>query len=525
MYSPSRIPDQFLRLTTRNNSVSVVNQSIAMPESRVPRTSLLSLPTELLRKICSYFCGHCLRKGDPWPWHTRQDHLADPEPLPDLGFRSGFLVLLSLTRVNKALYAVAREYLSHCPSLQKKSMLWHLVDTPVGPIDPRTREVDVTYPRGRYGRCPWNHQHPALLKDIQDGCAFIFMAILRAIFKLSGQSRFPMSVKRLAFSVCEGGYNASLDLAFPIMAAAPNLEGIHFYDCGSVESKPPHLENLTEISFVNSSLSCDSLRLFMAAVGPRLRKFRIRRTGHWENGGDHYRGYSEAVNIKFDELLQELMPWKDTLKRLSYTTPQREPWFPHSYRRPGILRDMIALESLCAEASFFAGNKWLTPREGSDLLTSTLPSSICELKLRGYNYLLGSALWGLSSAVKAGQYESLRTIEINVYDANDFDFIDEDSSDAGNSDDDSSDGVSSDDEDEGSRGGTLENEASEDEVLEDELSEEGFWEDEEAEGIHPPISELEAIRASFQVVGVDLIIHACLPDTLPSTKKADPPPL
>ncbi|KAH6628122.1 hypothetical protein F5144DRAFT_594210 [Chaetomium tenue] len=480
-----------------SDCVSVLNKSIAMPESRVPRTRLQSLPTELLREICSYFCGHCLRNGDPWPsWHTRQDHLADPEPLPDPAFRSGYLVLLSLSRVNRTLRAVARDYLYYCPSIQKKSMLWHLVDKPLRPIDPRTREVDVAYPSGCYGECPWNHQHPDVLKG------------------LSGQSMFPTSVKRLAFSVCEVGYNASLASAFPIMAAAPNLEGVYFYDCGSAEINPPHLENLTEISFVNSSLSYDSLRRFMAAVGPRLRKFRIRRTGRWEDmeGGDEFRGYSGEPGLKFYDLIRELMPWKDTLKTLSYTTPEKSRLFHFAFSGLVLLREMSVLESLCAEASFFADDEWLTPSEGSDLLTSTLPSSIRELKLRGYNYLLGSALWGLLSAVKAGRYENLRTIEINVYDANDVDFIDEDSSDANSSDDGSSDGGRSDDDSSDDDSSDADNCAGEEEVSESEVSEDGAREDEDLGGIPPPILELEAIRASFQAAGVDLIIHACLPD-------------
>jgi len=211
-------------------------------------------------------------------------------------------------------------------------------------------------------------------------------------------------LKRLALGSLDHGF--LLDQAVPIIRLAPNLEILHCLDCAGVTSDflghktsdgTPLLQNLTELSLINSNLTAASLRNLLAAVGPRLTKFRIR---------PRSRGLSMPLecDVEFDEALAALQPWSQTLRELSFFIGGIQ--LPRILSGVSILRDFRALQILRAESAFFDFYR------RRDALSSTLPPSVRELKLLGFSRL-APALQGLLEVFLAGTFPELSRIEID----------------------------------------------------------------------------------------------------------------
>ncbi|KAK3298728.1 uncharacterized protein B0H64DRAFT_354360 [Chaetomium fimeti] len=387
-----------------------MNASINVPEAggtkvEASRRGLQSLPIELLAEICSYFCAHCARnrRGDTWPFDGKHDHGGSFGGPIEVGSRTagGSVILLNMSRVNKTLHAVAGEYLCHRASLRGPA-LWCLLNNSWDQPHraPRIREVEVAYVD--IFLSPGDLPRPPPYPCRQYAPRLAFQNLLVAVLQLPSPTL--TSLRRLAFSSSPSSHNR-LDYTIPLLATAPNLEVLHFYDCGSFHTQPQPLQNLTELKLANTCLSLRDLDILLPPVGPRLCKFNLGQTANTA-----YR----APGVGFDELIRVLAPWKTTLKELSYTTGERRVLTGPDFRGLSLLRCLDSLEMLCTEACFFYDRPHFTPSEVLNLFASTLPSSICEVKLRGYHHTLNPALRGLLAKVEAGRFRRLRIIDVDA---------------------------------------------------------------------------------------------------------------
>ncbi|KAK3298744.1 uncharacterized protein B0H64DRAFT_81822, partial [Chaetomium fimeti] len=492
------------------------------PETR--HRSLHSLPLELLAEICSYFCAHCVRKdqGDTWPFNAKQDHMGDVCPPPELGSRSGSTDLLNISRVNRTLHAVAGQYLSHCTFTRNWS-LWFLLDTltnrPTRAL--RIRELDVGYPLPHRGLVQGSRPPlpPPILNAVRDLLrsvristvesrvavedalnnapenvgiigqmaeqAALMSILLRLVPNLESAHfqlperhprpaivSFPaflsglvssspplVSLTRLAFgSPAEQSFPSGIDKTIPIIALAPNLRVLHFDNYGSNLEfgglDLPPLQNLTELSLDKCCLTMDPLVTFLAKVGPNLSRMRYRR---------HGTAQAFRRGVSFHELLKALRRWRKTLRELSYTNSDYGLSQGNELLLDiSLLQKFRTLQTLYTESTFLYAHVRYCWGEEDDvyLFTSTLPSSICTLKIRRYHHTLGVHLRELLVACKVGDYPNLRSIEIYVDCSDNFEFSD-----------------------------------SEDEASGDVPPESGIR------------SELEDIGASFRAAGVDFVLH------------------
>lgn len=293
-----------------------------------------------------------------------------------------------------------------------------------------------------------------------------FGKIIHSVLALS--DAFFISLRRLAFiGQLYPEEDALIENAIPIIAAAPNLEAIHFSFCGDVRLgfQLPPMENLTELSLHHTGTTTYSLAKLLAVVGPRLRKFR-------------FVPASRNYHVSSTELLRLLARWKGTLKELSYKANcQHEIFDP-----PGLnlLRGFETLESLCTQI-VHGPDPRLTPQVVLDTFSSMLPYPISKLRLRGEGSILAPAMQGLLNAFRAGHYSHLRTINIwawkrrsyqsylplpNSYYSSDEDSFDQDTTDEDTSDDENA---------------------------------------PDADGLSQ--SELQAIAASFEALGVDFVLE------------------
>ncbi|KAL2170656.1 hypothetical protein VTG60DRAFT_4581 [Thermothelomyces hinnuleus] len=187
------------------------------------------------------------------------------------------------------------------------------------------------------------------------------------------------SLRKLSFSSVSNDRFLLLDQANPIMRLAPNLEALHFDRCGAVTNlfsaslgrnspaDPPPLSKLTELSLADSQLSVASLAALLNSVGPRLSKFKIRRS---------------SPTLSFSDVLTVLQPWKGTLRELiifnSHEALLSEPI--GSVAGILLLREFHALETLCVEATDLEFLEYLSRQPG---VSSLLPPSLRNLRLRG----------------------------------------------------------------------------------------------------------------------------------------------
>ncbi|KAL2175480.1 uncharacterized protein P884DRAFT_279272 [Thermothelomyces heterothallicus CBS 202.75] len=186
------------------------------------------------------------------------------------------------------------------------------------------------------------------------------------------------SLRKLAFSSISNDRFLLLDQATPIMRLAQNLEALHFDRCGAVTNlfsaslgrnspaDPPPLSKLTELSLADSQLSVASLAALLNSVGPRLSKFRIRRS---------------SPILSFGDVLTVLQPWKGTLRELTILNSHEAPSEPiGSVAGILLLREFHALETLCVEAADLEFLEYLGRQPG---VSSLFPPSLRDFRLRG----------------------------------------------------------------------------------------------------------------------------------------------
>ncbi|KAJ9155409.1 hypothetical protein NKR23_g1604 [Pleurostoma richardsiae] len=211
-------------------------------------------------------------------------------------------------------------------------------------------------------------------------------------------------LKRLALATFDQEF--LLDRAATIIRLAPNLEVLHCHDCAEVTfgflgsktlGDAPHLQNLTELSLTNSSLTASSLRNLLGAVGPKLTKVSIRPRRRADST-------TSEDDVQFDQVLAALQSWRQTLRELSFCVHGIQ--LPEHLPGLRVLREFRALQILQAEANFF---EFYTQR---DALTSTLPPSVRELRLLGFSRLT-PALQDLLEVFRAGKFPGLSRIEID----------------------------------------------------------------------------------------------------------------
>ncbi len=226
------------------------------------------------------------------------------------------------------------------------------------------------------------------------------------------------SIKTLVFSGFKHDY--LLNRAVPIIQRAPNLKVFLCYKHArftklfatslgrKTPTGPSPLQNLTELSLVDTSITEPSFCNPLRAAGPRLLRLNIRRTARLPSVDD------DSRVVRFDDVLAALQPWHHTLKELSFTMygMDRMVLSQESHRFGGVhlLREFHAPEILWTQAAFLDFSGHLEPKE--DALNSTLTTSICELRLFGYGNP-APALQGLVETVMSGQFADLRTVEID----------------------------------------------------------------------------------------------------------------
>lgn len=198
----------------------------------------------------------------------------------------------------------------------------------------------------------------------------------------------------------------------------------------------PPLQHLTELSLGDSRLSAIELTALLAAVGPKLTKFSIRRTWLLLEGGCMDRkcidkavwdpdvqcplSHLSVFIIQFNHVLRALSRWRTTLTHLSFTTNETPPQHSSACQRlsnslPVDLSELAtftALQHLHTEVSFFAGHATLYPNENP--FTNTVPESIRHLVLRGTHQDLVVAACAFTAAMAQGRYTALE--EIVMYD-------------------------------------------------------------------------------------------------------------
>jgi hypothetical protein len=221
-----------------------------------------------------------------------------------------------------------------------------------------------------------------------------------------------------------------LDLVRPILQMAPSLrqleideqsksylgeELFEFPRIGMQLSDLPPLQNLVELRLSDTRLTATCLATLLGAVGPSLSRVIIRRLAprlfvheSWQDGNV----------ILFDELLEALEPWRDTLKELSFVVYNNtELHHPDNaardFCRVGLLRGFRALEVLEASTGCFDFTSLVWPTRKNSFV-STLPASIRELRLWTQSHV-GFAVdvpgvQRLLEAFAAGEFPHLRKL-------------------------------------------------------------------------------------------------------------------
>ncbi|KAL2160968.1 hypothetical protein VTH06DRAFT_8680 [Thermothelomyces fergusii] len=337
--------------------------------------------------------------------------------------------LLNLNRVCKSLRAVAEPFLYHFPRTSRRRHLWILVDTLSNRRDLalRVAAVDVAYPLRAEEMHPLPRSLPPSVLDaakesvrearsmmLRDGngedrivdlddldevvkhAALVSMLLQlvpnaeAARFRLHSQafsglagiilSRTPpqASLRSLAFGSLADDGHLMLDQTAPVLRLAPNLEALHFDNCAAVSSlfaasldrgSPAGqslLSGLAELSLADSRLSVAALAALLNAVGPRLSRFKIRRS---------------APTLSFGDVLTVLRPWKDTLTELTILDSHGGLSEPiGSVTGILLLRDFHALETLCVEAADLEFLDFLSRQPG---VSPLFPPSLRNVRLRG----------------------------------------------------------------------------------------------------------------------------------------------
>ena len=420
-----------------------------MPRSDSNLAAVTALPLELLQKICSYLCCHCLRTHATVDCDDSQPELRD-------GTREGREALLNLTQACRVLNAAAEPFLYHCLHTSGKHALYSLIRTLGERPDLRSRvsAIDVGPARGTPPRslpqptldAVLSHmRHAGLLRlydarkskddpeispTMTEGAEHgtLVSSLLHLLpnvesfhlrladngsFRMPPESRFwrpwLKSLRRLAFSSAETPL--MLNQVALIIRLAPGVEVLHLSGVACVThifpaflnqrtpDNPPPLANLAELSLSDALLTASSLGNVLEAVGPRLSKFSIRRRR------PPLGLYGVPDCASFDAASTELRRWSHTLKELSLDLKGGA----HS-QPPCRLREFRALEVLHINPVAFDFNGNMSRTENA--LWSKLPNSIRELRLLEYNDR-AVALRGLVNAYTAGVFPGLRKVEIH----------------------------------------------------------------------------------------------------------------
>lgn len=350
------------------------------------------------------------------------------------------LALLSLSRTCKALRPTVQPFIYHRLHILREMDLHFLVRTLSGRPDlgESVFEVDVTHHTWKSGDALMSGQaaeaqvqslgvHSELRQTSQDGALVLLLLQLtpnlaRARFWLPCRTFFQtltpsnLSLKMLTRLDFDGTHGYLLDTAAPVLRLAPNLQVLHIHGCaevtsdflaGKIMNDLAPLCHLTELDLTASALTVASMRHLLSTVGPMLAKIKI------EPISPESSSPMELDVLRFDEVLAVLRPWSQTLRELSFCLYGIQ--VSRHLRGIHILREFRALEILWTEAAFFP---FYTSREA---LTSTLPPSLCELRLLGYSHLV-PALQYLLVNFQAGNFPSLSKIEIDdqEYDSGSF---------------------------------------------------------------------------------------------------------
>ncbi|KAI0839340.1 hypothetical protein F5Y06DRAFT_32889 [Hypoxylon sp. FL0890] len=394
----------------------------------MPRCNILALPVELLTEICKTLCWHCCRI-------TRDGQCETDLKLKDQ------LALLSLSRTCKALRITVQPFLYHGLYTLREMDLYFFVRTLSERPDLGLSvfEVDVTHHTYALtsGPCQAGEaqiQSLGTQSELRQTSEYGAMVLLllqltpnlerarfwlpcRTFFKTFAPSDLSLRMlKRLDF---DGIHGYLLDTAAPVLRLAPNLQVLHSRGCaevtsdfltGKIMNDPSPLQNLTELDLTASALTVASMRNLLSTVGPMLAKIRIEPISLESSVS------VELDVLKFDEVLAVLRPWSQTLRELSFCLYGSQ--LPRHLRGIHLLREFRALEILRAEAAFFP---FYRSREA---LTSTLPPSLCELRLLGYSHLV-PALQCFFVNFQAGNFPSLSRIEIDDQDYDSGSFIEQ----------------------------------------------------------------------------------------------------
>lgn len=205
----------------------------------------------------------------------------------------------------------------------------------------------------------------------------------RTVFKTCAPSNLSLRMlKRLDF---DGIHGYLLDTAAPVLRLAPNLQVLHSHGraevtsdflTGKIVDHLSPLQDLTELHLTASALTVASVRSLLSTVGPMLANIRIEPVSPPESSIP-----VELDVLKFDEVLAgTAAPAPNSegavVLFVRHTDSPTPSWHPSPARVPG------SRDSARTEAAFFPFYR------SRHALTSTLPPSLCELRLLGYSDLV-----------------------------------------------------------------------------------------------------------------------------------------
>ncbi|KAK4152284.1 hypothetical protein C8A00DRAFT_35027 [Chaetomidium leptoderma] len=239
------------------------------------------------------------------------------------------------------------------------------------------------------------------------------------------------SLKVLAFSRL--GPSFYVNRAAPILRLAPNLEVLQCYDCARTtaefraalncnEAPPPDsnpaqlmpLDNVVELHltllYKSSRPTEDYLYHLSKSIGPRLSKVTIRRTVV-------SRRHQE---LEFHDTIRSLRHRSQTLRELSFYFTNlgqglQDSLGPSTYFLgcEELRRALTALEVLRTQTVFVDHTGRQRPSGKDAGLSSMLPLSLRELRLRGFQNRITCLLEGLLEAVVAGEFRALSWVGID----------------------------------------------------------------------------------------------------------------
>ncbi len=408
------------------------------------QASLMTLPAELLYAICAELCWHCLQI----PVHSTWAH------------RGSQIDLLNLSRVCRRLRATADPTRYHSLHLMGEWDLAFLLRT-------LSERPDLAACVSRVSvncRCrlpppvsdrDYTKPNSVRLLEYLGGAADASSTKLQGVGRRTHHAVLLLSLLRLApnlqqlyldlFGLAEfgrldgpaelfasftrptlrelyfsgDGWDLPLDVTVPILRRAPNLEvlecDILYRVTGRFPSSlgracpadSPPLQNLTELSLVDTSLTAAHFRHLVDAAGPRLAKISITRTAERPRTAEFG---PPVLVVEFDEAVTALQPWHGSLRELSFIMHGEVNPYVRGLRDARRLCKFEALEMLQVQAVVFDFDGRVGPQE--EALTSALPPSIRRLRLFGPGDL-APGLRGLVGAVEAGRFGRLCTVEID----------------------------------------------------------------------------------------------------------------